>query len=221
MKFSVYKKLIASKFAKFGETFLSRQLGADHVDIDEEEATTLYRTTKRRDRSRDMQKSLTRRDRPGITDTMIKIERTRRALRLPSSAPSTGPILSLPSRRSRSWSRGSRHDPTIAKVEVVLLRVSNEMTDITVQPSMITVRIFSRSLSALLCSKYTEIDDASTLSTTNHSFHLFEKVLVLTIWTSERLTGVLTVWKLESLRREKNLKIGTFERWNIRKLSVC
>lgn len=86
------------------------------------------------------------------------------------------------------------------------------MTDITVQPSMITVRTFSHSLSALLCSKYTEIDDTSILSTTNHNFDLFEKVLVLTIWTSERSTGILTVWKLESLRREKNLKIGTFER---------
>ncbi|OAD58079.1 A disintegrin and metalloproteinase with thrombospondin motifs 9 [Eufriesea mexicana] len=54
---------------------LGRQLGADHVDIGKE-ATPADRATRRdrRDRSGDMQKSLTRRDRPGITDTVIKIE---------------------------------------------------------------------------------------------------------------------------------------------------
>lgn len=91
------------------------------------------------------------------------------------------------------------------------------MTDITVQPSMITVRTFSRSLSALLCSKYTEIDDASTLSATNHNFDLFEKVLAPTIWTSERSTGILGIGT-DSLGIGEFEKREEFENWNVRKV---
>lgn len=109
----------------------------------------------RRDRSGDMQKSLTRRDRPGITDTVIKIERTRRALR-PPFRPRAGPILSPPF----SSPDGSRHDPTIAKGEV-LLRVTSEMTDITLALPRLP---FQSSLTyRLYCvSKSTEIEAAAT-----------------------------------------------------------
>lgn len=83
-----------------------------------------------------MQKSLTRRDRSGITGTMIKIEPYIAApFEPPPLPPSTvGSILSLPPLFSISipWIKaidtriqGSREQ------EVVLLQVSNEMTDVT------------------------------------------------------------------------------------------
>lgn len=88
-----------------------RLLGADHVDTDRSYAR-LYAA--REDRSRDMQKSLTRHDRPGITDTAIKIELTPR----PSPPRRPPPFSCGALARSRSRDRDTIR---WSKVEVVLL----------------------------------------------------------------------------------------------------